>query len=500
MRLDEYQWSRNPRGMHNQGVFRYSLDRYQQIHAGWVKLVAGDTEFVGHIPELLANGMTPIVRIYRAEACGQPADEGVYTSMQRYLNAGARWFELWNEPNLNHEWPQALQAGLDPNNIGTYIAPLMDNWIVWAERIAGMGGYPAFIPLAESSEMPHAAIPWLRNMVNYLADNYYTRFRTLLATGLWCATHPYIFNHFYQERAGGGPLSMRSPAQQNAAEGGWHFEYPYDPVGQADDPGRTVWGGTSLTPLGDPLGLTAMGIAFMGLLQERFGGGVVPVVGTEGGIWPWPGPGEPPSALDDRYPGYTWNSHAEVTVAMFDWIANSAPSWMFGVALWKEDHYWEGEHGVAPAVQRLAETAAPRKEVPALDTLDGVAFAPTPTPPIAPVPTESLSPVHGTPDFHFILLTPELDADWFFDAAEAYWTRYQPVLIDASTLDVLELLPAAATAAVTAITLGGEQIAMLNEQVRDRWPNVWYDLIVVETAYALADTLNQRITSGRRFG
>ena len=42
MRLDDYEWSRNPRGMHNESVFRIRPERYQQIRAGWVKLVTSD--------------------------------------------------------------------------------------------------------------------------------------------------------------------------------------------------------------------------------------------------------------------------------------------------------------------------------------------------------------------------------------------------------------------------------------------------------------------------
>mgnify|MGYP005839067625 CR=1 FL=1 len=497
MRLDEYLWSRNPRGMHNEGVFRYSLNRYQEMRAGWVKLVASDEEYVNDIPQLLAAGITPIIRIYRDRFSNQPADARVYTSIRRYINAGARWFELWNEPNLGNEWPPHLEPGLDPNNIGVYIAPLMNYWLEWAERVIEMGGYPAFIALSPADSMPHAATVWLRNMVHYLRDAHAERFLRVLGNGLWCATHPYIHNHFYQEIPGGGPLSARAPAAQNAAEGGWHFEYPYDPICQADDPGRTVWGGTADTPFGDPVGLVAMGQAFMELLQQNFGRGVVPVVGTEGGIWPWPGPGETPRADDNRYPGITWTSHGEATLAMFNWLSsNAAPPWMFGVALWKEDIYWSGPNGTVPAIQRMTSTSPPLKDVPPLDTGGSGWVGPVGATPVQPTPTGP-GPVHGMPDYHFIILAPGLDPQWFFQAAEAYWTRFHPVLLDST--DLIPLLPYDKTLAVTAIT-PPDQVEAMNTQIRDRWPNAWYDLVVVDSPLRLAEVFNQRVSAGRRFG
>src|SRR5690606_8999188 len=212
----------------------------------------------------------------------------------------------------------------DTQNI---IRPLMDNWLVFAEFVISLGCYPGFIALAESDEPRYSAVRWMDAMLTYLAENRYDRFKNVLAGGAFCATHPYILNHFYQEKPGGGPLSARPPHEQNAEEGGWHFEYPYDPICQANDPGRTVYGGTRLTPNGDPNGLIAMGRMFNERCAEWFGSQAIPVVGTEGGIWPYR---EGPMQQDNRYPPYTEESQAEATVAMFDWIARHAPPWFFG--------------------------------------------------------------------------------------------------------------------------------------------------------------------------
>ena len=42
MKLTDYEWSLNPRGLHNSGPFRpFDITRYTRLHLGWAKLVAG---------------------------------------------------------------------------------------------------------------------------------------------------------------------------------------------------------------------------------------------------------------------------------------------------------------------------------------------------------------------------------------------------------------------------------------------------------------------------
>ena len=61
MRLDQYEWSRNPRGLHVQRVLITPLDfgRWTTPHFGWVKLVAAETEYVDDSVRFLELGVTP---------------------------------------------------------------------------------------------------------------------------------------------------------------------------------------------------------------------------------------------------------------------------------------------------------------------------------------------------------------------------------------------------------------------------------------------------------
>src|SRR5579864_4060763 len=197
MRLDEYQWSHNPRGMHNTRAFLgLNHARYLQTRLGWLKLVAGADEYVNDVPILLGNGITPIIRLYEPKFGASQVTTNQLRLTTLYTGAGVRWFEFYNEPNIPLEWPDTIQP--DYNNLSGVIAPLMDHWLQWAEVVIDLGGYPAFPALSETVHPYEDVTSWIRAMMNYLATNWYDRFRAIANNGLWCATHPYFYNHFYQ--------------------------------------------------------------------------------------------------------------------------------------------------------------------------------------------------------------------------------------------------------------------------------------------------------------
>lgn len=485
MRLDEYVWSRNPRGLHVYSIYQSPLEisRYTRIHAGWAKLIAAGLEYVDDGQRLMDLGITPCVRLYLGAAGATPFSSNWRSLTDSFARTGVRWFEWYNEPNLGVEWP----AGFDPDwrNHDGVIKPLMDNWLLFAEYVVSIGCYPGFIPLAESEDLPYAAVPWMDAMLRYLADNHFERFQRVLANGLYCATHPYILNHWYQEVPGGGPTSARrSP---NASEGGWHFEYPYDPRQQAADPGRTVYGGTPLTPRGDPVGLIAMGRMFNERCAEWFGSQAVPVLGTEGGIFPFR---DGVMQQDTRYPAYDENTQAEGTLAMFEWIAREAPPWMFGVTLWKEDDYYGFDGYVAPAIQRLEGTQPILKNVPAIEVMGSGLAVPT-------LPPPGPGPIHGSADFHMVILAPGLDSAWFFETARAYWSLFRPMVT--TMPELIDYIPNSRSLAVTVIATP-DVVETMQRAIRDRFRFVYFDLVVAEDMTRVREVFDGRVQLGLRFG
>ncbi len=487
MLLNEYQWSRNPRGMHNKNApIKMDVDILSASGMGWAKYTAISDEYVTDMRILRERNITPIVRLWRPRfGAGEPEEKQRY--YEAYIQAGCQWFELYNEPNLDVEWPEGVLP--DYKNIEGIVAPLMTNWLRWAEWIVERGCYPAFPALSEAIGRHYDAIGWLRAMLTFLGDKYYERFRAVAANGLWCATHPYIYNHFYQED--GSPTRARPPERQRADEGGWHFEYPYDPISQADKPGVTTISGPPSAPNGDPIGLIGMGDAFMRLFREWFGGGAIPVVGTEGGIYPVPKSAAEFHQLDKRYPGYNAFSHGEATVAMFNWIATQAPPWFFGVALWKWDDYYETPYGPSSAVIRMSQTPPLFKDVPPLEALEGEGAAGIPRGWVGP------GPIHGTPDVHCVLIGTGFNAEWFFMAGKAYYERFRPQLLPSP--DFLDSLTYRQSAGITLLTLPS-LAESLRAQLSARYPAAWLDVVAVETPEQLATVLNERAMRGLRFG
>jgi len=53
------------------------------------------------------------------------------------------------------------------------------------------------------------------------------------------------------------------------------------------------------------------------------------------------------------------------------------------------------------------------------------------------------------PNYHFLLIAPNLGAEWLFDAARAYWERFRPTVV--SDLELIRLIPTQYTVAVSVI-------------------------------------------------
>jgi hypothetical protein len=487
MLLSDYEWSHNPRGLHVAQAFQSPPDyqRYIQPKMGWVKLLAAGIEYADDVRVFRDNNITPIVRLYVGRYGAGPFDQGLQRIIDTFVSAGVKWFEFYNEPNVDVEWP----LGFDPSweDTANVISPMMDNWMNFADYVASKGCYPGFIAMAESAVRRYASVLWMDTFLNYIADHHYERFRTLLANGMYCCTHPLVANHFYQEVPGQGPLSTRAPEAQVGTEGGWHFEYPYDPISQAADPGRTVYGGTAETPYGDPNGLVAMGRMFNERCANIFGSQAIPVVGTEGGIIPFLGGGE--FQLDTRYPPYNERSQAEATVAMFEWLAREAPPWAFGVCMWKEDEFWIPH--ATMAIERLIQTPVVYKDVPAIEVM-GSGLPTTQTAiPFGP------GPIHGDADFHMVLLGPGVESEWFFETAQAYWDRFRPMVTTHEEL--IQFIPSSKSLAVTVIATP-DTLDLMELQIAERYANVLYDPIVADDLNRLVELFNRRVRLDLRFG
>lgn len=352
--------------MKNRGIHWTAATDHAWTLANW-DWVAGEVTGMGiHRVKLLDNGagsskeparrfldigIEPIVRLYRPRpnpgklatlATTVPRNPWLLsaanlTAVEQLVNVGVKWFEVNNEPNVVEEWdPAAWQA----SSLAEKAKIVAINWMSDAENVIKRGGRPAFPALAPCGHTKEfGSVLWWEAMFKAL-QRYQPDVTSIFNRGAWLAVHVSPVNHCYKDK-----------------NGQWHFEYPYDPICQADKPGLTIYQ--------DDNGLLGYRVP-QKMLKDLFG--VEPVImSTEGGVFVPRGGFE---QKDSRYPGIDYQGHAERTVAMFDWMAVHAPDlttvccWLIGNdkfghpdTRWNEDA-WYRKEWTLPVVAAMKATAA----------------------------------------------------------------------------------------------------------------------------------------------
>lgn len=266
----------------------------------WVKLLDDGGGSAKHVcQKLVAKDIIPIVRIFRGRPNPGYLSDREKATVSELIALGVRYLEVNNEPNLQTEWQAGeWQKGGRPDVV-------MQHWLKDAKAVIKLGGYPAFPALAQASnDAEQGSIPWYTNAFKWLKEQAAAEAVEVFSNGAWIAVHDGVLNHCYKDD-----------------QGEWHFEYPYDPICQADQPGKTIMD-DDCSLLGHRVPAT--------LLEDHFGL-QVPVISTEGGTFVPTGGWQ---QWDTRYPGYNYDGHAERTVAMFRWLQANAEEYYFAMCPW----------------------------------------------------------------------------------------------------------------------------------------------------------------------
>lgn len=326
----------------------------------WVKLLHDGGLNVAEA--FLENGITPIVRIYRYQPNSEDVEEGTLSErelaiVKEFVDAGVRYFEFNNEPDLSTEWKDKKK----PPNAEEIVAR---NAIKDMEAIIKLGGFPA---------IPALSVGCKWDLIGAIIEQ---GGKHLLEGPVWIAVHNYDMNH---------PI-----------------DYPYDEVNQAGKEitpeeyiayGRTAWTGPTWGKRtlefvneqrkeGKNPGFTIMddhsswlAYEWLANLSKKHLGRVLPILSTENG----PIIGED---SDPRYPTTTKDLHKEKVLQMVRIMMgtseehNPAPDYYFNTAFWLlassqlrtvgwETHSWYsviwpgGRLPVAEALKR--EPKQPRK-------------------------------------------------------------------------------------------------------------------------------------------
>lgn len=352
-------WS--PSVFHPTGsTLHWWIEELQAMHIHWVKLLDNGGGSSRHVCRaLLENDIIPIVRIYRPRPNPGTLSEQGKETISELVQLGVKYFECNNEPNLPVEWQEGeWQSGGRPELV-------MQNWLQDAEAIIARGGYPAFPALAQSgTQTESGSIPWYVNAFQWLDDHAHNEAFNVFDNGAWIAAHDVVLDHCYRD---------------DDDDGEWHFEYPYDPICQQDQPGKTI--------MDDDNSLIGHRVPAK-LLQEHFNL-QIPVISTEGGVFVPKGGWQ---QWDPRYPGYNYEGQAERTVAMFEWLRVNGEDYFFAMCpwliasekmghidpAWMEDAWYrmDRELPVIAAVKEMGpEPAPPPPPLPLDETLRNAAWS-----------------------------------------------------------------------------------------------------------------------------
>jgi hypothetical protein len=101
------------------------------------------------------------------------------------------------------------------------------------------------------------------------------------------------------------------------------------------------------------------------------------------------------------------------------------------------------------------------------------------------------------PEYHFLLIAPNLGAEWLFDAAGNYWERYRPTIV--TDLEFVRLIPQERTIIVTVIALR-DMAAQLGVQLAQINLNAYYDPVVYSLFEETRAALEERVRLSQPFG
>ena len=357
---------------------QFWIDELKAMQIKWVKLLDdGGGSSIELCRALLDNGIMPVVRVYRERPNPGHIGGREIDAIRRLIDAGVRYFETNNEPDLPAEW----QDNHRPEN---WLDIVVDNFIYDADAIQSMGGLPAFPAMGPGSKDNGLAKVVERGRID------------IFEKGAWLAIHNYTLNHpldypYDPVNQEGQPLT-REEYERLAA---WQYSHlTWEEIQELGIPisredydkfNRWAWDGRSLEEINairaankNP-GATIFDDASCFRAWELFGhlmyeslGFYIPIISTEGG--PVVGWGD-----DNRYAKVNPTTQAEWQMRIVAFLQDEAPPWYFSVCTWLlaskplgdfnptwdqmswYTHAWDlqfGLDGQLPIVQMLKDTPA----------------------------------------------------------------------------------------------------------------------------------------------
>lgn len=135
-----------PTTSQDRGVVDRFVAEVKRMHIKWVVFLNDHTDIGRNdylVDQLVANGIMPIMRIYRSGIL--PYDGDLSAMVRHYRARGVYYFQLYNEPNVNDENHQGV------SNPNTYAV----TWAAAAREVIANGGYPGLGALSPGGPYNH---------------------------------------------------------------------------------------------------------------------------------------------------------------------------------------------------------------------------------------------------------------------------------------------------------------------------------------------------------
>ncbi len=312
----------------------------KEMGVKWVKILhVGGLSFA---EELLANGIMPIVRLYRPRPNSTDLDEGTLNreqiaALEAFISIGVPYFEFNNEPDSAFEWRNQMPDEATAQRI------VARNAIRDIETILSKGGLPAIPAVSPGKKWDL--------MGAIIAEGG----RDLLGEGVWWAVHNYDFNHpidYPNDPVNQhGQLLTRQEYESlgpDAWDGPRWGHRPLEFVNRH----RMIGANPGATVIDDPL--CWRGYEYFAHLSLQHLGFHIPILSTENG--PLVGQDD-----DPRYPTVTPRLHRDKVIEECRIMMGSSPHfpqapdyyfctayWLLGNEVLRTDGPWEEHAWISP--------------------------------------------------------------------------------------------------------------------------------------------------------
>ena len=324
--------SDNGRGLHGSATPGWSgggegydhwIRELVEMGIKWFKLLDDAGDSLPLCEKLLNAGIFPIVRILRRDPppndipepnpghLGGPEEK----TIRRLIEAGVRYFETNNEPNLNAEW----KHGAMPGNAIECAKLVALNWLFDARLILSLGGFPGLPAIGNGGAMD------LMGALVTLGR------QDILLEGCWIAIHNYGGNRplsYPDDLITRSGQALTPDSYNCGAFTQWAW---WNTAERAADTLETI--NAARTNQTNPAETLQQDhtcwreFEHYNTLSMKYLGRAIPIISTAGGY-------QIGRRDDLRYPRVTPEAHRDLTVASFDFMQRQAPDYYFAAVPW----------------------------------------------------------------------------------------------------------------------------------------------------------------------